>query len=583
VIILIILATLLPFVTFAQTEIEGEVSGEWTAEDSPYIVIDSTWIPEDEELIIGPGVDVLFGEGLGLDVFGTLNAEGTEDDSVRFLSREENEGWSGIRLYTARTEHSFTYCLLLNVDGRLIRLGSSMSLLINHCNIACEGIILSSVRGQQALSNSFSIANSNLSSPNNGINFSWSRLVSTDSNFNIGSISFDSIRLERCSVIGSIDTFNSVYIDCEFIPGEGRSVYLYGNDALMENCTVDGTLRIDLSENLQILNSIITGTVWGNDFTGSIIGSEFHGRSFRFYDCSVDFNKCTFTGILNLRSQNINMDSCRINGEMRISGDEDEEEMITINRCLIIGHISRVSNIDNFYFNNNTVLYDYRDTYTPLFNFVHDHFNECQITNNLIIAVDDSCQLFRFINYDATFPDVSFNCIWGVDYILHSYNRSNDTPFVLNETNIMSNPRVISIENRDFNLDWNSPCIDAGDPDSPRDPDRTRADIGAYYRDRNLFVSRYVDSNYNSTESLILFPNPFNSYLNIHFIEPLLEFYSIKLYDITGRYISSIEEGLGSGKDRTLFYYPSGLPTGSYYIGFSTTNTTSFYKIELIK
>ena len=47
--IILALLLLLPFAAVAQTEIEGEVSGEWTAEDSPYIVIDSTWIPENEE------------------------------------------------------------------------------------------------------------------------------------------------------------------------------------------------------------------------------------------------------------------------------------------------------------------------------------------------------------------------------------------------------------------------------------------------------------------------------------------------------------------------------------------------------
>ena len=93
---IIITVLILPFTTFAQTEVSGEVSGEWTAEDSPYIVTDSTWIPEDEELRIGPGVDVLFGEGLGLVVFGTLTAEGSEEDSVRFMPQEEDIQWDYI-------------------------------------------------------------------------------------------------------------------------------------------------------------------------------------------------------------------------------------------------------------------------------------------------------------------------------------------------------------------------------------------------------------------------------------------------------------------------------------------------------
>jgi len=134
--ILILLAILLPFVTFAQTEIEGEVSGEWTAEDSPYIVVDSTWIPEDEELRIGPGVDVLFGEGLGIDVLGSILTEGTEDDSVRFLPLEDDETWRGLYLtgWWHRSEINLTFSAVRGVDNALLY-GHDVSIYINNCNI----------------------------------------------------------------------------------------------------------------------------------------------------------------------------------------------------------------------------------------------------------------------------------------------------------------------------------------------------------------------------------------------------------------------------------------------------------------
>jgi hypothetical protein len=38
----------------------------------------------------------------------------------------------------------------------------------------------------------------------------------------------------------------------------------------------------------------------------------------------------------------------------------------------------------------------------------------------------------------------------------------------------------------DYHLTANSPCIDAGDPNSPRDPDGTRADMGAFFYDHYL-------------------------------------------------------------------------------------------------
>ncbi len=49
------------------------------------------------------------------------------------------------------------------------------------------------------------------------------------------------------------------------------------------------------------------------------------------------------------------------------------------------------------------------------------------------------------------------------------------------EHNIDADPLFVDAENLDYRLQENSPCIDAGDPNSPLDPDGTIADMGAYY------------------------------------------------------------------------------------------------------
>ena len=47
--------------------------------------------------------------------------------------------------------------------------------------------------------------------------------------------------------------------------------------------------------------------------------------------------------------------------------------------------------------------------------------------------------------------------------------------------NITSNPQLVSEPYHNYELQPNSPCIDTGDPNSPLDPDGTRADMGALY------------------------------------------------------------------------------------------------------
>jgi hypothetical protein len=59
--------------------------------------------------------------------------------------------------------------------------------------------------------------------------------------------------------------------------------------------------------------------------------------------------------------------------------------------------------------------------------------------------------------------------------------------------NIDADPLFADSLNGNFQITWanfpipdssKSPCIDAGDPDSPLDPDNTIADIGAFYFDQ---------------------------------------------------------------------------------------------------
>ncbi len=56
-----------------------------------------------------------------------------------------------------------------------------------------------------------------------------------------------------------------------------------------------------------------------------------------------------------------------------------------------------------------------------------------------------------------------------------------DPQFDWGDGNIDSDPLFADPDNGDFHLTADSPCIDAGDPEAPLDPDGTRADMGAFY------------------------------------------------------------------------------------------------------
>ena len=54
------------------------------------------------------------------------------------------------------------------------------------------------------------------------------------------------------------------------------------------------------------------------------------------------------------------------------------------------------------------------------------------------------------------------------------------------EGNIDADPLFVDPDNDDYHLQAGSPCVDAGDPNSPKDPDGTRADIGAFYYEQSV-------------------------------------------------------------------------------------------------
>ncbi len=65
------------------------------------------------------------------------------------------------------------------------------------------------------------------------------------------------------------------------------------------------------------------------------------------------------------------------------------------------------------------------------------------------------------------------------------------------EGNIDADPLFLDPANGDYHLAENSPCIDAGDPDSPLDPDGTIADMGAYYYQGEITLIWPGDTDYS--------------------------------------------------------------------------------------
>jgi parallel beta-helix repeat protein len=102
------------------------------------------------------------------------------------------------------------------------------------------------------------------------------------------------------------------------------------------------------------------------------------------------------------------------------------------------------------------------------------------IYNN--ISVSNGSTGIEFQNNNGAYPDsgaVRYNDSWSND----EEDYAGCEP---GEGAIFADPLFVGGAPYDFHLRYSSPCIDAGDPESPPDPDGTRADMGAYYYDQSV-------------------------------------------------------------------------------------------------
>ncbi|MBI44774.1 MAG: hypothetical protein CMG66_01260 [Candidatus Marinimicrobia bacterium] len=67
--------------------------------------------------------------------------------------------------------------------------------------------------------------------------------------------------------------------------------------------------------------------------------------------------------------------------------------------------------------------------------------------------------------------------------------------------NIQSDPEFIDSSNDDYNLLFTSSCIDAGNPNSPLDPDGTVTDMGALFFNQQLYIPGCMDEGAQNYES----------------------------------------------------------------------------------
>lgn len=153
-----------------------------------------------------------------------------------------------------------------------------------------------------------------------------------------------------------------------------------------------------------------------------------------------------------------------------------------------------------------------------------------------------------------------------------------DTESLTGEENIYADPLMIDPSNNDFNLQENSPCIDAGDPTFYPDPDGTRIDIGARYFDHNSAILEK-----NKSINLLIYPNPATDYIRCYLTDTSETIKIVQVYDQQGKLVLNLDD---VNEDALYIQNIFGW-SGLYYITIVTMDnkkyTSKFIVINNIK
>ena len=384
--------------------------------------------------------------------------------------------------------------------------------------------------------------------------------------------------------------FSSQYYNCRFLAvNDSTRAGAYVTNRI-EDCYVEGSIGFgETNREVIIDNNEIDGNTTGSGFQSTVIRNNIIGGSIRLSGGDAIVENCTIGKLFShSNGEYLRMINSRIlNSENNFecvdiaNFDDNENCNVQVERCLIKGSINLLRN-NRTLIRNNTIIADTLDSPNVMLK-IRYYSDIFEFKNNIILCLSDSAALFRFSippeQMDFTFQ---YNCIYEFENIFYPQGRNENYHFDLEgNNNIQADPLIMSPE--EPYLLWRSPCIDAGDPNDERDPDGSRVDIGAFWYNHEVSVRNERSSLLDEVELLSLYPNPFNSHLNIEYNLSKPGWVNLRLIDLSGREL--LRDGtLYSAPGRQSFLLDgTGLPSGSYMISVQTNREVVSRRISLIK
>jgi hypothetical protein len=558
---------------------EGDVSGTWELAGSPFYIEGEITIPVGETLFIEPGVEVIFNGHYKFIINGIIEAMGTETDFILFTAANTTEGWHSLRFYDAHDFSHLSYCII--EYGR------------------ATGEIPDSHGGGIYCENSNPV-------------ITYCTIIGNFAESSAGGIGCSNSNPEilDCMISGNVAGVSGGGIFCE------------GSNPQILNCTITnnnslggglgqggGGITCSLNSEALISYCTITGNM-ANHAAGGIGCSQ--SDAIIEY-CNISGNTaCDCGGGIVCYLSNATVEYCNISGNTApdAGGIYVNVSSPTIRRCIVTGNSATQldgGGLDIAYNGANPIIENCTISGNEAFRFgsqIDIYTDAASEIRNTIIEGSSTNELVRFYNaspdQELTYCDF-FNSGTGGNFAgnvptglgdITTVNANGDPCDTF--MNIFLDPYFVFGY---FYLTEGSPCIDAGDPESPLDPDETIADIGRFY-----FPQTGIDDNEIVQNNIYLhqnYPNPFNPSTTISFNVAQnavsgsdgSSFVTLEIYNIKGQkvkqLVSNSADQLSAGQHSVVWDGRDNsnkpVSSGIYFYKLKTGNYEKTKKMVLMK
>jgi predicted outer membrane repeat protein len=537
-----------------------------------------------------PGTTFLFGGPFPFEVYGTLLAEGTASDSILFTSDGPMpEPWRGVRFHGSSTSGTFSYCIFEygyaaggdSADHGGAVYCSRASLSFDDCRFRYNrarglgGAVYCGYAAPPFVNCTFQ---ANLAYGGGAVCCENSSPTLTDCSFLGNSVSgatsyggalcclHASPRLTNCLLEGNYSESYAGGVYCEDHASPTFTTCIFSNNLASDR---GGAVYCETNSSPVLTNCTLAGN---QTRTGGAVCC-FGGSSPRFTDCVLSGNTVYYegAGIYCAQQSSPNFTRCTIsvNSASWGAGVYCRESSPNFTNCTLSGNLaSRIGG--GVYFLSSS----------PVLNSTTIAFSggEAIYFQNSAGSQIHHCDFFG--NTGGSFTFYNNDSSQGPPQIgeLDTTNANGDSCDTFR--NIFLDPEFISSD--DFHLQASSPCIDAGDPSLPLDPDTTVADIGAFYFDQSAAEPPViiVPTAYALHPN---WPNPFNSSTMIRYDVPQSGRVSLTIFNLLGQSVATLFDGRQLAGSYNIAWDAANLPSGVYLCCMEAPGFMQTRKMLLVK